>query len=899
MKRLLSIIVAVFSFAAQLSAQANVTFLVNMQGQTISANGVHIAGSFQSPAWQPGATEMTDTNGDGIYEYTQVLPIGVPVQFKFINGNNWGPGQDEAVPAACGAPNGVGGYNRNITPTAPDVVYGPVCFASCEDCAAPPSANVTFAVNMSQQTVNPNGVNVVIVPQFGALISAPMTDADGDNVYTAVVELDTNQNVYYRYQNGLGAADAETVPMACASMFMGMPYRFLDFGNTAVELDPVCFGECENCINANPTIDVTFQVNMAEQTVSADGVHIAGNFQGWDPASSIMSDTDGDGIYSLTVQVDANSNLSYKFINGNAWTAAEVVPSACGLPDGLGGVNRIVETGAIDVIVSPVCFGACENCAAAPVMADVLFLVNMSNEVVSPLGVHLVGELQGWSAGTTSMTDSDADGIYEVTLSAEVGSTVEFRFLNGNDWPDSEAVPSECGADNGIGQFNRFYLVGEVGNVYGPVCFSECANCQPVVVPDTVDVTFRLNMANETVSADGVFIAGSFQNWTPGTSQMTDTDGDGVYEYTASIPANSEVTYKFLNGNVWGAPEENVPADCGSDNGLGGFNRILQLGSVDTTLGVVCFGECIDCLPQTFVVVTLQVDMSNQVVTNDEVYVAGSFNNWSATESLMIPLGSGIYQLPIVVNAGEEVSYKFINGTTWESVPADCGAPDGFGGFNRSFTATAANEEFAPVCFNECAACVVEPTIMLTFTVNMTDIVLNPMGVFVAGSFNNFSPTATMMESVAPGLYTATVEVLQNEQIAYKFLNGPDFSGVETVPFECGVDDGFGGYNRTITTNASDITLPTVCFSSCSNCVLSVGELHSNGVSIYPNPAREFVNIVAQEGIQSIEIFDAHGKLVYTQTNTGFVHSIETSSFAKGMYHMLLNGTVSKRFVIE
>jgi hypothetical protein len=136
--------------------------------------------------------------------------------------------------------------------------------------------------------------------------------------------------------------------------------------------------------------------------------------------------------------------------------------------------------------------------------------------------------------------------------------------------------------------------------------------------------------------------------------------------------------------------------------------------------------------------------MANQTVTGDEVYVAGSFNGWNATESLMIPLGNGIYQLPIAINSGDDVSYKFVNGSTWESVPADCGVSDGFGGFNRAFTATV-NEEIAPVCFNECAACVVVQTLTLTIKVEMTEVTISPMGVHVAGSFNNFSPTATPM----------------------------------------------------------------------------------------------------------------------------------------------------------
>jgi hypothetical protein len=899
MKRLVLLAIAAIACVAGMKAQSSVTFLVNMQGQTVSANGVHVAGTFQTPQWQPGATAMSDDDGDGIYEYTQVVPTGVAIQFKFINGNNWGPGQDESVPQICGVPNGVGGYNRQLTPTSPEVVYGPVCFAACEDCAAPPTANVTFNVNMAQQSVSPNGVNVVVVPQFGALISAPMSDADADGIYTAVVELDTNQNVYYLFQNGLGAADAETVPSQCATNFMGMPYRFLDFGNTDVTLEAVCFEECANCILVTPSIEVTLQVNMANQTVSAEGVHVAGNFQGWDPAATPMSDIDGDGVYAVTITVDENSNLLYKFINGATYDGVETVPGVCGLPDGLGAYNRVLEAGPMDVVAPAVCFGACENCNAEPVFVEVTFLVNMANEQVSADGVYYVGELQGWVAGDTPMTDTDGDGIYELTLEAEVGSEVQFRFLNGNDWPFSESVPAACGVEDGFGGFNRSFLVGEVENVYGPLCFGSCTDCEPVVKPTVVNVTFQVNMANETVSAEGVYVAGSFQGWTPGATQLTDDDGDGVYTYTASIEANSSIAYKFLNGNVWGAPEELVPGECGADNGFGGYNRSLTVPAIDTTLGVVCFGSCANCVPQTLVIVTLQVDMTNQSVANDEVYVAGSFNNWNATESLMIPLGNGIYQLPIAVNSGDVVNYKFINGTTWETVPADCGVSDGFGGYNRSFTAPATNTEYAAVCFNECAACVVVPMVTLTLTVEMTEETVSAQGVHVAGSFNNFSPTSTPMEEISAGIYRATVEVAQNEQVFFKFINGSDFSGGETVPFECGVDDGFGGYNRSVTTNTNDVNMPTVCFSSCAPCFMGVGTAEVGVAQVFPNPARDAVRIAADRSLGTLFVIDAQGKVVYSATNASNTHVIQTHGWSSGVYHVIAEGAKAIRFIKE
>ena len=58
--------------------------------------------------------------------------------------------------------------------------------------------------------------------------------------------------------------------------------------------------------------DVTFRVNMSQQTIPPVGVHIAGNFQGWDPGATLMTDA-GDNIYTFTQSFDAGSSLEYKY----------------------------------------------------------------------------------------------------------------------------------------------------------------------------------------------------------------------------------------------------------------------------------------------------------------------------------------------------------------------------------------------------------------------------------------------------------------------------------------------------------------------------------------------------------------------------------------------------------
>ena len=73
MSKQILILFTTFFVSVGQSRAFNLTFRVNMRGNPISASGVHVAGNFQSEAgfgadWMPGATEMTDTDADKIFE---------------------------------------------------------------------------------------------------------------------------------------------------------------------------------------------------------------------------------------------------------------------------------------------------------------------------------------------------------------------------------------------------------------------------------------------------------------------------------------------------------------------------------------------------------------------------------------------------------------------------------------------------------------------------------------------------------------------------------------------------------------------------------------------------------------------------------------------------------------
>lgn len=105
------------------------------------------------------------------------------------------------------------------------------------------------------------------------------------------------------------------------------------------------------------------------------------------------------------------------------------------------------------------------------------------------------------------------------------------------------------------------------------------------------------------------------------------------------------------------------------------------------------------------------------------------------------------------------------------------------------------------------------PTYDITFRVNASLITLDPAGMKIAGTFNGFADADMTDEGNGVWSYTHTFN--EGDVVLYKFKNGP--SGWESGQQACGVDDGFGGYNRTITATA-DAVLAAICFNSCLPC---------------------------------------------------------------------------------
>jgi len=115
---------------------------------------------------------------------------------------------------------------------------------------------------------------------------------------------------------------------------------------------------------------------------------------------------------------------------------------------------------------------------------------------------------------------------------------------------------------------------------------------------ETANVTFKVDMSNETLSAtDVIKLTGTFEGFTgPGSPHvMTDDDADGVYEVTIPLTTNSLYEYKFIV-NDWGRQEffDENDACVYQAPGSTFWNRSIELGNLEENVdaGTICFNTC-------------------------------------------------------------------------------------------------------------------------------------------------------------------------------------------------------------------------------------------------------------------------------------------------------------------
>ena len=700
------------------TAQGQTTFNVDMTCAPEGFTDVFVTGPWCGWCANDVYNTMTDPDGDGVYSVTVADLVGT-VEYKYaINGFNDQENlvNDMVDGASCAPVTDFNGYaNRQIEAdgTANDF-YG-TCDGTCNDVPAAPAVDVTFQVDMSQYqgsygTVNING-------GFNGWCGgcAVMTDDDGDGVFSITIPLVPATYEYKFTLDGWTAQEEFTEGDACTSTIDGYTNRTLDV-TEATTLDAVCYNSCDACpTDSAPERAITFRVNMSEETTNPIGVFIAGNFQGWSAGSTAMTDADGDDIWEYTAMIAEGEAVEYKFINGPNWGLDESIPVACAVNG-----NRGYTVGAEDAVLDAVCFASCTACGDALPTEEVTFTVLTDNITVAADGMYLAGALNGWSG--EPMNDN-GDGSWSLTKSLEA-ATYEFKFQNGLDgWEELD-----CGG-------NRSVEVSLGTPVSYQGCFAQCSDvCS--VDPDAADITFQVDASQIAVSADGMYLIGSFTEpaWQLGSIAMNDDDGDNIWTATVNVDGPAAFQYKFNNGLTVSidslpdyAGEENadfIAGGCGVNNGVGGSNRIHERSGVAETLDVVCFNSCEACVEAPSVLVAT-VEVCGEAA--ESVALTGPFWGWDPNAGpVATDNGDGTWSVTFDPAPTDNMEYLWIvNGVQENLIQAmvdggACAPVTDYANYaNRLWEVGAENPSDV---YNSCSACDGTGGGSTTFNVDMSCI---------------------------------------------------------------------------------------------------------------------------------------------------------------------------------
>ncbi|MDA0728636.1 MAG: hypothetical protein O3B70_05420 [Bacteroidetes bacterium] len=681
-----------------------ITFRVDMnEVASVNPIGVFIAGTFQG--WQAGATPMDDSDGDGIWEHTAMVLEGETIQWKYLNGPNWG--LEETVPPACG--NAVDNFNRSYTVGGADEVLPAVCFGACLPCGTvAETVDVTFTVLTDNIEVAADGM--FIAGAMNGWSGEAMSD-NGDGSWSITKTLEA-ANYEFKFQNGNGGWEE----LDCG-------------GNRSVQVvvgSPIavqgCFGQCAEVCAIDPDpADVTFQVDASQIVVDSSGMYLIGSFTtpAWQFGAIAMDDTDGDGIWTATVNVAGPASFQYKFNNGPAVVDsvavydgeenADFIAAGCGVNNGVGGSNRVHERSGSAEVLNVVCFNSCEACVAAPSV----LVATVDVCAAMPSSVRMTGPFWGWDPGAGPVASDNGNGTWSVTFDPAPEVDMEYLWIVDGVQENLIGAGDCTPVTDGASYANRLWVAGadDISDV-----FNTCGACDggnggggTVFNVDMCGIDAAGSTVNGTTSFTDVFVTGPWCGWcaNDGYNELTDPDGDGIFSVEIA-DLTGVVEYKYgINGF---ADQEQLVDDmvagasCAPVTDYAGYaNRSTDAGSINDDT----FGSCTSCADQTPPAnVTFRVDMSQYSGTFGTVNLNGSFNGWCGTCTEMIDNGNGVYEVTLTLATGT-VEYKFtLDGwNVQEEFVSGTACTSTIDGFTNRTLTISEDVVLEAVCWNECAAC--------------------------------------------------------------------------------------------------------------------------------------------------------------------------------------------------
>ncbi|MEW6555862.1 MAG: glycogen-binding domain-containing protein [Elusimicrobiota bacterium] len=258
-------------------------------------------------------------------------------------------------------------------------------------------------------------------------------------------------------------------------------------------------------------------------------------------------------------------------------------------------------------------------------------------------------------------------------------------------------------------------------------------------------------------SAENVFLAGSFNDWSATKNPLKQIKQD-VWETVLPLDVG-KYQYKFVVDGNWLTDPENPET---TDDGLGGKNSVVEVKSgVEKIVSKAKGGPVETKAGVKFV----------YKGTAENVFLAGSFNDWSTTKNLLKQVKQDVWEIVLPLDAGK-YQYKFVVDGNWTPDAENPNtADDGYGGQNAIVEVTKSAEKIVPTGKDKSSAPFpVKDGYKFTFYAPTADAVC------LAGSFNNWADSKDgvienpqyLMKKNPQGIWVKIVP-LSSGQYQYKY----------------------------------------------------------------------------------------------------------------------------------
>lgn len=346
----------------------------------------------------------------------------------------------------------------------------------------------------------------------------------------------------------------------------------------------------------------------------------------------------------------------------------------------------------------------------------------------------------------------------------------------------------------------------------------------------SVDMSVQIGGATFVPGTDTISAHGTFNGWGTGVNLIQEGSST-IYTNTVNDATDAnggQLAYKFVDSNAG-------IGNGGYESLLTGQNRNALLPSTSGASLVLPTAFFADAGTPVDNMVTFQVDVSQQIAltnfVNDGssyVEVRGLFNGWTGGASLLtndpsilvtnqfgvVTSNVWVGTFDVSASPGGVEAYKYVlqPGTRYETPSA----VNSDGGANRFFANVA--QTLPLVNFSDAPFA---PLNSVTFAVDMSAQAKfgnwnNSEAVDLAGSFNNWSTTATPMtnnpSASNTNIYYAVFAIGQGSTPQYKFT----FQGAGGTAWEEPTTPTLGGNRFFTVPSLASTTLPTVYFSDTS-----------------------------------------------------------------------------------